>query len=238
MGRKCREIGVQELGLGGTWCLFLFELGAGISLLPRGWWWGEGATGFERNGVIPPAVLPYYIPVSEWTAKKAAILGAIFSGASAVFLFATAVAMSWQNGSRGQKDWGVVFGVAFGVLFLCCSVTALLSFFVSVSFITYKRFFGGRRVSPVALTGVSESPRRRVRHPAIVAVAGFAVMMASAKFGPAAVLLVGIPAVLVASAVGGGARSPTKIPLRDALLYVGISVAIVVGIVAYAVYHH
>jgi undecaprenyl pyrophosphate phosphatase UppP len=50
--------------------------------------------------------------------------------------------------------------------------------------------------------------------------------------------LVGIPAVLVASAVAGGARSPTKIPLRDAILYVGISVAIVVGVVVYAMYHH
>ena len=63
-------------------------------------------------------------------------------------------------------------------------------------------------------------------------------LIASAKFGGAAVLLVGIPAVLVASAVAGGARSPTKIPLIDAILYVGISVAIVVGILVYAMYHH
>jgi hypothetical protein len=63
-------------------------------------------------------------------------------------------------------------------------------------------------------------------------------LIASAKFGPAAVFLVGIPAALVASAVAGGARSPTKISLRDAILYVGISVAIVVGILVYAIYHH
>jgi len=44
--------------------------------------------------------------------------------------------------------------------------------------------------------------------------------------------------VLVASAIAGGARSPAKIPLRDAILYVGISVAIVVGILVYAMYHH
>ena len=50
--------------------------------------------------------------------------------------------------------------------------------------------------------------------------------------------LVGIPTVLVASAIAGGVRSPTKIPLRDAILYVGISVAIVVGILVYAMYHH
>ena len=83
-----------------------------------------------------------------------------------------------------------------------------------------------------------ERPRRRVRNPAIITLTGFAVLIVSAKFGTAAMFLVGIPAVLVASAVAGGARSPTKIPLRDAILYVGISVAIVVGIVVYAMYHH
>jgi hypothetical protein len=175
--------------------------------------------------------------VSGWTAKKAAILGAIFSGTSVVFLFATAIAMHWQHGSGGQKDWGMVFGVAFGVPFVCCGVAALLSFLVSVSLITYKRFFGLRQVLPVALNPVSEPPRRRVRHPAIITFAGLAVLVASAKFGPMALFLLGIPAMLVAAAVAGGARSPTKIPLKDAILYVGISVAIVVGIVVYSMYH-
>jgi hypothetical protein len=71
---------------------------------------------------------------------KAAILAGIFSGTSLAFLFATAVAMHWQRGSGGQKDWGMVVGVAFGVPFVRCSVASLLSFFVSVSLITYKRF--------------------------------------------------------------------------------------------------
>jgi len=132
----------------------------------------------------------------------------------------------------------MVFGVAFGVPFVCCSVAALLCFLVSVSLITYKRFFGLRQVSPVTLTAVTEPPRRRVRHPAIITFTGWAVLIASAKFGTAAVFLVGIPATLVASAVAGGARSPTKIPLRDAILYVGISIAIVVGTLVYAMYHH
>jgi len=183
-------------------------------------------------------MFPYHRFVSEWTAKKALVLGVVFSGTSVAFLFATAVAMHWQHGSGGQKDWGMVFGVAFGVTFACCSVAALLSFFVSVSLIAYKRFFGLRRVSSVPLTAVSEPPRPRVRHPAIITFVGFALLIASAKFGPAAVFLVGIPAALVASAVAGGARSPTKISLRDAILYVGISVAIVVGILVYAMYHH
>jgi hypothetical protein len=146
--------------------------------------------------------------------------------------------MHWQNGSGGQKDWGMVVGIGFGVLFVCCAMAAILSFFVSVSLITYKRLFAVRQVSPVTQTGVVERPRRRVRNPAIITLTGFAVLIVSAKFGTAAMFLVGIPAVLVASAVAGGARSPTKIPLRDAILYVGISVAIVVGVVVYAMYHH
>jgi hypothetical protein len=181
--------------------------------------------------------LPYHIFVSEWTAKKAAILGVVFSGTSVALLFATAVAMHWQHG-LGQQDWGMVLGVALGVTFFCCSVAALLSFLVSVSLITYKRFFGLRQVLPVTLTGISEPPRPRVRHPAIITFTGFVVLIASAKFGTTVLFLVGIPALLIASAVAGGVRSPTKIPLRDAILYVGISVAIVVGIFVYAMYHH
>ena len=132
----------------------------------------------------------------------------------------------------------MVFGVAFGVIFACCSLAALLSFFVSVSLVTNERFFGLRQVSHAAPIVVSERPRRKVRHPAIVTFAGWAMLIASAKFGTAAVFFIGIPALLVASAVAGGARSPTKIPLGDAVLYVGISVAIVVGILVYAIYHH
>jgi len=131
----------------------------------------------------------------------------------------------------------MVFGVAFGVTFACCGVAALLSFFVSVSFITYQRFIGVRPGLPVT-EAISEPLRRRVRNAAIITLIGWVVLIASAKFGTAAVFLVGIPTVLVASAIAGGARSPTKILLRDAILYVGISVAIVVGILVYAMYHH
>lgn len=132
----------------------------------------------------------------------------------------------------------MVLGIGFGVLFVCSGLAAVLSFFVSVSLITYKRFFALRQVSTLNLTAVVEPPRRRVRNPAILTLTGFAVLMISAKFGAVAIFLVGIPAVLVASAIAGGARSPTKIPLRDAILYVGISVAIVVGILVYVMYHH
>lgn len=48
----------------------------------------------------------------------------------------------------------------------------------------------------------------------------------------------GIPAMLVAPGIAAGARSPTQIPLRDAILYVGISVAIVAGILVYTLYRY
>jgi hypothetical protein len=176
--------------------------------------------------------------MSEWTAKKAANLGVVLSGLSVAFFFANAVAMSWQPGSGGHRDWGAVFGIALGVLFACWSLAALLSFFVGLSLIAYERFFKLRQVSPVALTAISGSPRRKVRHPAVISLAGLAVLIASAKFGTWAVFVVGVPAMLVASAFAGGARSPTRIPLRDAALYVGISIAVVVGILVYAMYRH
>ncbi len=52
----------------------------------------------------------------------------------------------------------MVFGVAFGVPLLCCILAALLSFLVCVSLITYKRFFGVRQASPVALTSSPNQP--------------------------------------------------------------------------------
>jgi hypothetical protein len=64
------------------------------------------------------------------------------------------------------------------------------------------------------------------------------VLIASARFGAAALFFVGIPAMLVACGFAGGARSPRKIPLTDAILYVGISVAIVIGITLYVMYQH
>ena len=102
------------------------------------------------KGLISVTILPYYISVREWTAKKAAILGIVFSGMSVAFLFACAVAM--QHGSGGPKDWGTALGLAFGVAFSVLFLAALLSFFVSLSLIIYKRFFRLRQVSPATLT--------------------------------------------------------------------------------------
>jgi hypothetical protein len=49
-------------------------------------------------------------------------------------------------------------------------------------------------------------------------------------------LLVGVPISLVALGVAGGARPPWKIPAKDIFLYLAISIALVLGIVAYAEY--
>ena len=102
------------------------------------------------NRLILVTILPYYIFVREWTAKKAAILGIVFSGMSVAFWFACVIAM--QHGSGGSKDWGTALGPAFGVAFSVLILAALLSFFVSLSLIIYKRFFGSRQVSPATLT--------------------------------------------------------------------------------------
>lgn len=192
-----------------------------------------------RDRLVASAVLPYHISVSGWTPKKAAILGLVFSGISVVFFSALLLAINWQQGrSAGQKDWTIVFAALFGVPLVCSTIAAVLSFVVSASLLGYRRFFGLRHTPSSALPAVLEPSRRKVRHPAIIAFAGFAVLTVSAQFSPAALFLVGFPAMLLACGVAGGARSPTKIPLRDAILYVGISVAIVIGITVYVVCRH
>jgi len=40
--------------------------------------------------------------------------------------------------------------------------------------------------------------------------------------------------MLVASGIAGGARLPWKIPLRDTLAYIAISVATVIAVIVYA----
>ena len=47
-------------------------------------------------------------------------------------------------------------------------------------------------------------------------------------------LSIGIPALLIACGIAAGARLPYKIPFRDTLLYVAISVALVASIVIWA----
>ncbi len=74
----------------------------------------------------------------------------------------------------------------------------------------------------------------RKKYSLAITLAGVVVLVASAGFGSTAVFLIGFPALFIACGIAAGSRAPSKIPNRDALLYVGIALAVVVGIVLYA----
>ncbi len=76
--------------------------------------------------------------------------------------------------------------------------------------------------------------RKKTRYRLAVTAVGVIVLFICVNFGSAATVLIGIPALLVACGIAAGARLPHKIPLRDRLLYVAISVALVAGIVVWA----
>ena len=69
-----------------------------------------------------------------------------------------------------------------------------------------------------------------------ISIAGVVVLLASARFGKTAVFLIGFPALFIASDIAAGARMPSRIPNRDALVYIGISIVVVIGAVLYAFY--
>jgi hypothetical protein len=76
----------------------------------------------------------------------------------------------------------------------------------------------------------------KTRHPFALTVAGFIFLLACANYGTAALLFVGIPGFLILLGIAGGARMPTKVPARDTLAYVGISVGVVAIVLLLAVY--
>ncbi len=76
------------------------------------------------------------------------------------------------------------------------------------------------------------------QHPVLLSLAGVLVLFVSLDFGTMALFLVGLPTLFICSGIAAGARRPSKIPLKDALIYVGISVLIVVGAVLYAAHSH
>jgi hypothetical protein len=76
--------------------------------------------------------------------------------------------------------------------------------------------------------------RKTTRYRLAVTAVGVIVLFTCVNFGSAATVFVGIPALLVACGIAAGARLPYKIPFRDTLLYVAISVALVAGIVVWA----
>jgi hypothetical protein len=76
------------------------------------------------------------------------------------------------------------------------------------------------------------------KHPVLLSLAGVVALFASLNFGTKALFLVGFPMLFICCGIAAGARRPSKIPLKDALLYVGISVAIVIAAVLYALHTH
>lgn len=67
-------------------------------------------------------------------------------------------------------------------------------------------------------------------------VVGVVLLFISLSYGTTVFFIVGIPSILVGCAVAGGMRMPSRIPARDTLLYIGISLAIVGGVIGCAEY--
>jgi peptidoglycan/LPS O-acetylase OafA/YrhL len=76
----------------------------------------------------------------------------------------------------------------------------------------------------------------KARHPVVLSLAAFALLLVCANFGAAALFLVGFPGFLILVGVAGGARMPSKIPGRDTILYVAISLALV-AVIAFLAVH-
>lgn len=69
-----------------------------------------------------------------------------------------------------------------------------------------------------------------------ICMAGIMVFLISGHYGSTAVMLVGLPTLLIACGIAAGARKPSSIPNRDALIYIGIGGLIVAGVVLYTFY--
>jgi peptidoglycan/LPS O-acetylase OafA/YrhL len=76
--------------------------------------------------------------------------------------------------------------------------------------------------------------RKRTLYRLAVTAVGIVILFTCVNFGSAATVFIGIPALLIACGIAAGARLPYKIPLRDTLLYVAISVLLVASIVIWA----
>jgi hypothetical protein len=67
----------------------------------------------------------------------------------------------------------------------------------------------------------------KARHPVILSLVATILLLVCANFGPAVLFLVGVPGFFILIGVAGGARMPSKIPGRDTILYVAISLGLV-----------
>jgi hypothetical protein len=76
----------------------------------------------------------------------------------------------------------------------------------------------------------------KARHPFLLSLAAFILLLVCANFGAAVLFLVGFPVFLILVGIAGGARMPSKIPGRDTILYVAISLGLVAVIALLALY--
>src|SRR5258708_39936111 len=76
----------------------------------------------------------------------------------------------------------------------------------------------------------------KARHPVVLSAAAFILLLVSAKYGTAVLFLVGLPGFLILVGFAGGARMPSKIPARDTIVYVFISLGVVAVAIFLAVY--
>ncbi len=76
----------------------------------------------------------------------------------------------------------------------------------------------------------------KARHPVVLSLAAFILLLVCANFGAAVLFLVGFPVFFILVGIAGGARMPSKIPGRDTILYVAISLGLVAVIAFLALY--
>ena len=76
----------------------------------------------------------------------------------------------------------------------------------------------------------------KARHPVLLTAAAFILLLVCSNYGTAVLLFVGFPGFMILVGIAGGARMPSKIPARDTIVYVFISLGVVVAAILLAVY--
>jgi peptidoglycan/LPS O-acetylase OafA/YrhL len=76
----------------------------------------------------------------------------------------------------------------------------------------------------------------KARHPVVLSAAAFILLLVCANYGTAVLFLVGLPGFLILVGIAGGARMPSRIPARDTIVYVFISLGVVAVAILLAVY--
>lgn len=80
---------------------------------------------------------------------------------------------------------------------------------------------------------MAEEESTKPKHPFAWTVAGIAALFYSLKFGSTVLVFVGFPILFVCLWIGGGGRKPAVVPNKDGLIYIGVGIALVVGIILY-----